>query len=822
MKKVAVFRYIFAALFLLSPLTVLRGNSITDLHGVEVKNAKIPFYNRNVLQAMIFADKAEYRANLLYGTNVVIDMLRKNVDPDRISNDWKLQLYPLDAGLKNVALFWKKRINFCDAVIASPEGTLDQRERTAAGDREIWMRSPMLDLDGVGFAADFKRHQIRVNSEVQFVLRTQKSDPRLFKNGIPAKYEFIRGRSDMLHLDSARNRILLLGKVEVADENVKLTCDRLTLITGAGKKSGNAARLGPSGISEIYADGNVKVEKRLAPGASKDEVRELHGEHLVYHVASEQLRVSGDKTPPFIVSGTGFMLRGKELVFFRAKNQLIVTADCWMRLTQNGTSRFLRSDYGNFNFTTGICDFLGNVRGSAPQHELVCSKMRVFLRRSGKKSAPAKNANSSPLSGVGAADTGSMEFERALCRGNVFMLRKEAKGFTSLNSDDGDINYLTGNGIFTGRVKVKSDGNTLDTAKLHLKFRKVAGNSGKMELLNAEAAPGVKVSGTPDANGEMAVLTARRGFFDYAANRIDFIDDVKSRRGKSSLTAERLELFLISGSGGKSAAVPGVPGGSNRTLKNAVASGNAVMNDGENQLRSDRIEYFFAPVIANAKAEPGMFQSGSLQLTRVVCDGSVVINNKISEPVAGSAKTAPNRRQKSGAGVMLGKESEFREIRSKHLVSDFNANTTVFTENVSMTDGSSRMDCEKLEFFTRKSTPALPVSGPAPADIDDDPFDLPAENSVPRVIAIGKGLELDRAIASNNVVIDRRDPDGKANAKVFCEQAFFRSQAMTVECTGTPEQRPKAESSGKTHEADKFILHLKDERIESIGEGIIK
>ena len=332
----------------------------------------------------------------------------------------------------------------------------------------------------------------------------------------------------------------------------------------------------------------------------------------------------------------------------------------------------------------------------------------------------------------------------------------------------------------------------------------------------------MKITGTPSAGGEVSVLTAKRGFFDYGANRIDFVGNVESKRGQAVLTCDRLELFLTAARNGKTAAVPGTVSGTNRTLKNAVASGNAVMNDGEKRLQSDRIEYFFVPAPANAKAQPGLFQSGSLRLTKVLCDGNVKLNNrKVSEPEITVAGTSGGKKKKSGAGVMLGSDSEFREISSGHLVSNFDTNTTVFTVNVSITDGSSRMDCEKLELFTRNAVPQSAGTAAA-ADIDADPFDLPAENSVPSVIAVGNGLELDRAVASDNVVIDRRDPLGKGNVKVFCERAFFASGMMTVECTGTPERRPRAESFGKTHEADKFILHLKDERLETVGGGTVE
>jgi integrase len=99
---------------------------------------------------MIFADKAEYRAQLLYGHNVIINMLQTKVNPDQICDDWQLKLYPLNAPLAEIIRFWRPRFRYCDAVIYTPEGALNQSEQKAASDRDVKFRTPLLDLDGVG------------------------------------------------------------------------------------------------------------------------------------------------------------------------------------------------------------------------------------------------------------------------------------------------------------------------------------------------------------------------------------------------------------------------------------------------------------------------------------------------------------------------------------------------------------------------------------------------------------------------------------------------------------------------------------------------
>ena len=803
-------------LFLLSLLILsLSAQNQSTLDGVAVSNTKIPFYNKGNLQSMIFAEKAEYRAMLLHGYNVIINMLQKKVDPDRIQNDWNLKLYPLNAPLKDVLSFWRKRLYYCDAVIFTSEGVVQQSERTAYGDKQVQLRSPMMDLDGVGFAADFKKHEIKVNSAVRIVMRTAKSDPRVLKGVVPAEYEFMTANSDMLHLDTARHRLMLLGHVTVSDKQMRLTCDRLTIVLGGGDKKNKESNLNFNGVKTLYADGNVKVSKILPPGAPASESQEMTGDHMVYDNTAQVMTVTGDRVPPAVKNGKGFLLRGKELIFLRSKMQMIIPAECWLQIEEKGVKRYLIADYGNFNFNTGICDFLGNVRGSAPQHELACQKMRLFLQRSKKQNAVKKEENKAsstlPLSG-GNLNTGSMEFQRLICRGHVNMFRRETKGVSTLKSDEAELNYITDKALFTGNVRCTSAENTLATGRLILNLQKVP-NTDNRELLNVEAPEKLEITGSPDAKGEVSVITAEKGFFDYKADRIDFTGDVQASRGKSKLTGEKLQLYLgTAAPGAKPVAIPGVAAGAkgaSRTLKRVLVTGNGVMSDEGNRMQGDIMEFFFTPALSGAASQPGLFQSGSLRLEKLIADGSVKLSN-----LAGNSE--------GNSGAMLGKETQFRELSARRMVSDMNSNTTVFTDEIFMTDGTNQMNCDKLEFFARRKAAPPAVKEPViPADPnsdpDADPFDLPADKGVPRTIAIGNGLELDRSIATGNVIIHRTLPFGQEGEKLYCDRAFFNSENMTVECTGENGNLPCVTGSGKTHKADKFTLHLRDERLESSG-----
>ena len=62
---------------LLSSTAIFASSSLDDLRGLVLKSAKIPIYQKNRLQMMIFADTASRQGKAVVGNKVVIDLLKK-------------------------------------------------------------------------------------------------------------------------------------------------------------------------------------------------------------------------------------------------------------------------------------------------------------------------------------------------------------------------------------------------------------------------------------------------------------------------------------------------------------------------------------------------------------------------------------------------------------------------------------------------------------------------------------------------------------------------------------------------------------------------
>ena len=143
-------RVILAALAASCALSLRGAGGLEDLRGLVLSHAKLPLYNKQVLQSMAFFDKASRQGHLMVGSNVLLDLIRRGADIDSIKDGWGLKLYPLNAGLSDIVGFWKERL-YSEGVMSSSRADVDQENRMAAGTEPVFFRSPLLDLDDVSF-----------------------------------------------------------------------------------------------------------------------------------------------------------------------------------------------------------------------------------------------------------------------------------------------------------------------------------------------------------------------------------------------------------------------------------------------------------------------------------------------------------------------------------------------------------------------------------------------------------------------------------------------------------------------------------------------
>ncbi|WP_295812425.1 LptA/OstA family protein [uncultured Victivallis sp.] len=848
-------KLIFAALLAGSALALRGAGDLEDLRGLVLSHAKLPLYNKQVLQSMAFFDKASRQGRLMVGSNVLLDLIRRGADIDSIKDGWGVKLYPLNSGLPEIVGFWKERL-YSEGIMSSPRADVDQENRMAAGNEPVHFRSPLLDLDGIGFEADFDKRTILVKSDVRIVVRMAGSDPRkLFAAGakLPEKYEFITATGDSLLIDLGSNQVILMGNVKVDEERSGVTCERMTIFLdrkGAGNR-GEAAVASAAGIenenmkgvSRILCDGNVVIFRKLSAEELRAGEQKALADHMVYDVKSASVTLSGDREYPRIVRG-GESISGRNIVLFKEEQRATVTDDCRVVISQPPEKderaagpMTVRSKSAHMDYRNNCSDFLGDVRVDEPRMELLCDRMRVILREVPGAKAVAKTAESSgSLTGMPDLGGSSRELDRIQCSGGVQVTRKDASGKLlpgeQAKSDRAVFEYDQRKITMTGAAPTITRGSETLTGKELVIFldeeRLLAPQDSRITLC---AAPAEKSGKAAPPKTE---VTSDSSDLNYGGNKLVFQGNVKVRDPRMSLDCDRLEIYL-SEKGGATAAKKQKSAGigdaldfdggksAEKFVSKVICIGNVRSQDPRADLSTDRMTLNFEELKPGEQADSAVFQSNGTRLAKIVCEGNLEMVNRPDTAAEGRAAKDPT----NPFGNMLGNSKGPRTLRAERGIVDLVKNESEFHDKVSLVDDQGTLKCEDMYLFTRKSVPqqaaAAPVvKPPVEEDPDADPFstEAPAKGSVPARIALTDTLELARVLCKRNVEISRRTKEGELQ-RAGGEQADYRVEDKKIIMTGTPESRPWMSAQGGRISGDRILVDLANETMKVLGNTVV-
>ncbi len=760
------------------------GNSIDDLRGLVLNNAKIPVFNKARLQMMIFASRAERRGDLMIGFETVLEIIRSGANADIIDDGWGLRLYPLGAPLETVFGFWRERIRYSEGVMTTAECEIDQAGRRAGGNGKVFFRSPMLDLNGVGFEADFNRRTIAVNSQVNIVIRQSSASPEaLLKNGgrLPEKYEYITASGDSMLIDSERREVMLIGNVRVDEERAFLTCDRLTVFWGGEKTSGTATagdtEFAGAGVTRILADGEVVITKK------ENAAEQAFADHLICDVPGGTIKLSGDSVFPRLVSARGEVVSGKNILFERATRRGLITGGCRIEGApetgadgKKAVRQILTSESGFFDGINNYNDFTGKVRMQDGDRTLECDRMRLITanRDTGEKSSAG--ASASLLGTEALAATGSKELKNAEFYGNVVLN-------DALNSK-------------------------LYCYEMHAEFLPGKTPGGILELSRAKCFRNIRLENGGAGGAAPGVLTADRSELDYIGDRVTFEGNVKGRRENATLDCDKLDLYLgkrLRRDNEAPAGSAAIGTGSDKTLKKAVASGKVHVTDASGTLDCNRLSLFFTELPPGARPTPGMFQSGGVRLTDILADGDVVAVNRASAAADGNA------------GIFSGRSSGERVLKADHGRANLVQNVSHFTGDVSVNDRENQVLCNEMFVYGVNHHPEPQIPGVAPPeDPDADPFALPGftEDLVPSAINLTDEVRLRRVLCLGDVRLTRTDPVSGRKQEAGGDRCDYLAEERTVTLTDTAPRRPWLRAEGRQQYCSKVVYDL--------GKGIFR
>ena len=843
MKK--IIKTLFTAAVLTASLTLPGAGNLDDLRGLELSHAKLPIYNKDLLQLMVFCDRAERQGRVAIGSNVTLDIIRRNADVDAIRDGWGIKLYPLrDTQLPEILEFWMPRL-YSEGVMFTSRADVDQEARVAVGQEAVFFRSPVLDLDGVGFEADFNKRTVTVKDDVRIILRFGESDPRkLFakeRKKLPDKYEFLYATCDSLQIDMLNNRILLIGNVTIDEERSTINSDLMTIFldrkddeairrdNAAGKVQDVQETL--EGVSRIVFDGNVIVKRKLTADEAKDGEQKALADHMTYDVPTGMITLSGSGKNPSIVRGKESIV-GRNIVLYRNEQRAFVRGDSRVRVIQPARDgepeRLLTidSNEARMDYTGNRGEFVGKVTVDDPRMNLQCERMLIGLKETpgGNAAQPSEELTSGLTGFADFSQAGNQrELDTIQCDGGVRVTRRDENGQLlpgeQALSQQAVFDYAARKITMSGgtptlkRERESLTGKELD---IYVNDERLAVRGDSKIIL---AAPG--------ETGNTIILSDASDL-DSGANKLTFTGNVRLNDPRMNLDCERMEIYLMADPAAakeataQSAARTSVDPlnfgaeSSGKTVEKVICYGNVHMRDElRGDLRTDQLTLLFKPVPPGTPEEPGMFQSNGTRLTRVLCDGNFELVNK---PDAASDQQAAARAEKATdaplAGMLGGGNSSGNRIlKADHGILDLEKNQSEFHGSVDVRDDLSSLTCDDMFIYTAKSAPGVQSAAPAPSaaveeDPDADPF-ASAElkpDMVPSRIMLTDGVDLERILCTGNVHVSRKDDAGKLQ-EAFGDRAEYIVANKEVVLTGTPEERPRMTAEGGTMRGDRVVLN---------------
>jgi lipopolysaccharide export system protein LptA len=457
----------FFILFFLLLSCCLNANVLDTMQNISTRNTTLPLYNKDELQAILFGQEIKRSGRLLLVSGPCIDIVRKNADLQHIRTGGA-KIYPLNAPIKEVMNFWKQRILFSDGVVSSTHADVDQSMRQAFGKEKVFFRSPAIDIDGIGYHANYKERHCLIKSNVKITIRNGASDIRqiLKSNTIPKKLNLVNAVSNELFIHLKKGEIILTGNVVIQEPKGTIKCDKMVILLDRSQKDEKNSALHGSSVKEINCYGNIQID--MNDKADNDDDSGAAIKFFGFHDAKKQ-----------------FLDSANTAVFCNAPTD----SSGAKSMTISGTR--VNAKQMRWDFQKNILQFRRDVRIRDRRLNLDCGDLKIYL---GKKNKNAKNTVSKIEASVAVnlidkdyqlnADRMILYFppdkpiaegpDDVLAFGNVLItyVRRDSKGNavskSTLASDKASLFRLKNKAIFIGNVKVRDDAFHLDSDQLHL------------------------------------------------------------------------------------------------------------------------------------------------------------------------------------------------------------------------------------------------------------------------------------------------------------------------------------------------------------------
>ncbi len=781
-----------------------------DVGGLLSQNARLPVYHQNRLQFIISAGKVVKQAEKILSSDTVIDIIRKGVDVNSINYLDNVQPYPLGTPLKEVLTFWSDKLH-SEGFIVSSQAEINQTTQVAVGEKPVFLRTPALDLDGVGFVADYGKKTVLVRKNVNIVARPESNQ----KNTFETKGNYLRAKADSMLAEFDKNLITLTGNVEVNEARFALTCDKLELylknqqdetVVPKDKDKDtetDALTAQVSGVSKIICYNKVEITRtQTAEERKQHGIQQAVADHVVYRVSAGEFILTGN---PRLTQGDDF-ISGREILIWHDQERMKVNNNCRIHVRaqhedKSSDPTIITSDYMDLNYAENLIELIGQVRIRDSKMDVDCHKIQVFLQ-------PATAVEQkSPQAAVSAEDSlirfnpggGNKEVSKVVCIDNVQVDEPRAMlncdhlllTFKTFSPKDGGPERREINKIFcTGRVRLEN---------------KPVPGTGRQQTGKDTPPPFNKT-----------VVTSNKAIIHLLDNYAELIDQVKVRDQQASVDCRKMKIFFEP-SEEKQTAQP-VPvtnvnplsqlgsDSSGKEITRIVCENDVKAEEPRARLNCDRLELTFRdrPISDGEMPAAGTFGvGGQREIDEIFCDGNVRLENKPdpqkNAPDKVNADTDITEIAKSGSLGKTVMTSDKATIRTAENFAEMIGNVMIEEERFNLA-------CRKMEIYAK---PATSDGTPTKRGYADAHY----ENEVPRQIGIGEDKELEKIVCIDDVVITRNRLKDEGLQQAKGDNAVYHVAERKIVLTGD-ERRPTMQQGPNIMEGSIITLWTDSEKLD--------
>ncbi|MDD5698715.1 MAG: LptA/OstA family protein [Victivallaceae bacterium] len=763
---------------LVAAFTVSGGGAPADeLGALKGSAGHWAIYHKEHLQFMIFWKEIIRIADKTYAKDAVIDLIKKNIDINKIKYLENAKPYPLDTPTPAVAEFWKDKIS-SDGFIVTSKATILQEKKTVSSNEKVFFRSPQLDLNGIGFTADFDSKIIKVLQEVNIIIR-MKADP---KGKAAAKDNVVKTQSDSMIIDMSKELITLIGNIRIDETDFNIFCDRLLIDLKKNKNKNilpqNSGELfNPSGVSQITCLGNVKIiRKTAAAELKKNGSMKAFADQAIYSTVSEEITLLGKN--PRIYYGND-MVSGEKIVYWKNSARLQAFKNCLVETLdkRTDTPRIARLNSDSIDYAGNRGVFTGNVLGRYGDYRLNCNQMTFYLKPQGENQPKPKLMKSL------IADSGKKELKEVVCTGNVTITRIGKTPGKIEKAVAGQAEYVLRDNklilsqnqpfIISGRDSVSGRRMVvwLDQNRL-----KVAQNS-KLVLGSRQT---TVISDSSDLN--------------YGGDELTFNGRVKVDNPQLDLTCDNMKIFLEAEKKTERNIEPGnslfsADSKSGKKVDKIVCTGAVRTENPRARVDCDRMVITFKErAAASARPDIGIGGEGSGDVDLIKCFGNVRMTDKPED-----AKTRPT------------------VITSDNAILNIPGNIADLVGKVRFEEPRFTLNCAKMKLLAKDITAAQATANEAENKKN-------TMNTVPTHIGLGKTKELTKIICLDKVVMIRKLPHEVQ--KACGDKAVYEVSEHKAVLTGI-NSKPTLQRGPTVMEGEKIILWTDSEKLD-IEQGTLK